>query len=472
MRAYFAALVAATGLWTLGCASDPEPPVACPAGNTIGGICAGAPAGALCDEDTCGDPGCSALVVVSNDGELANALTGAAPGSCVALRPGTYLEALVPTGVKLLGKGPDFVTVGHVGLAAGTDSLLRGVTVTSGGITVSAQNSTVDAVRVTNASGDGLTVAAGASATVTRSEISGSTRYATSAFDAAGLHIDGSVIVGSKGPGVWAQCGQEGCDCGSPPDVSVTNTVIRDTKVVGLALVGVHAALDNVEISDNTVDGSFQPGGGLAVWGCSVLGATGVRVLNNSNFGVLVDDSSATFTLSSTGVGLEVANNLRGIWAQHIGQTVSQTFTVEGATVTGNTGIGLGVDGSSLNVTVTSCTVSNTSLVSLPVLVGGVSAGAESVGDGVNWFGTSQMHIDGLTVSGSARASVLINGPVAPNSSLAHVTLEGNDLTLGILQQNLPANGTQPQVLASPPITTTSVEQLHIADGLGIPPEF
>jgi hypothetical protein len=209
------------------------------------------------------------------------------------------------------------------------------------------------------------------------------------------------------------------------------------------------------------------------VWGCSVVGATGVRVLNNSNFGVLVDNSSATFTLSSAGVGLEVSNNLRGIWAQHIGQANQQTVTIEGATVTGNTGVGLGVDGSSLNVSVTSCAVRDTSMVALPVLVGGVSAGAESVGDGVNWFGASQLKIDGLTVSNSARASVLINGPVAPNSSIARVTLEGNDLSLGILQQNLPVGGTQPQVGPSTPaITTAPGEQLHIADGLGIPPEI
>jgi hypothetical protein len=170
---------------------------------------------------------------------------------------------------------------------------------------------------------------------------------------------------------------------------------------------------------------------------------------------------------------LEVSNNLRGIWGQHISQTVSETLIVEGATVTNNTGIGLGIDDTSLGVTVTSCVVRDTSMVALPVLVGGVSAGAENVGDGVNWFGASQMAVDGLTVSGSARASLLIDGPVAPNSSLAHVTLEGNDLNFGILQQNLPPSGTQPQLGPStPPITTSTSEQLHIADGLGIPPEF
>ena len=83
------------------------------------------------------------------------------------------------------------------------------------------------------------------------------------------------------------------------------------------------------------------------------------------------------------------------------------------------------------------------------------------------------MRIDGLTVSGSARASVLINGPVAPDSTIARVTLEGADATFGILQQNLPADGMQPQVGPSAPaITTAPGEQLHIADGLGIPPEI
>ena len=473
MSKIWGAFVAAAALSGLGCTAEPAAPVAtCPDGNTIGGVCAGVPAGPLCDGDTCGDPSCSAVVVVGSDAELTAALASAAPGTCVQLNPGAYLHALVPAGVKLLGKGADFVSLAALDLGAGSDSLVRGLTVSSDGITVSGQNATIDAVRVTNASTDGITLAQGASATVSRSDVSGSARYAAAAFDVVSLHVADSVLSGAKGPGLWAQC-TGGCACTTPIDVTVSNTVIRDTKVVGLSLVGVNATLDDVEISNNTVDDQFQPGGGLAVSGCSTLTASGLSVHDNTNFGVLVDDSSASFHPSPDGMGLTVSNNLRGIWAQYIGQSAQQSFTVDGATVSGNTGIGIGIDGGSLNASLSNCTVSNTALVSLPALVHGVSAGAKDVGDGLNWLAVSQLTIDGLTVSNSARASVLIDGPVAGGSSIAHVTLEGNDLALGIVQQNLPQNGTQPAVGdAAPPIQSTTSEQFPIAIGLGIPPEF
>jgi hypothetical protein len=466
-------LVALAAWSGLGCTAEPEAPVAtCPDGNTIGGVCAGVPSTPLCDGDTCGDPSCSAVVVVGSDAELTAALQSAAPGSCVALSPGAYQHALVPAGVKLLGKGADFVSVGQVELGVGSDSLVRGVTVSSDGITVSGTNGTVDAVRVTNAATDGITLAQGASATVSRSDVSGSTRYAASAFDVVSLEVADSILSGAKGPGLWAQC-SAGCACTTPIDVTVRNTVIRDTKVVGLSLVGVAATLEDVEISNNTVDDQFQPGGGLAVSGCSTLTASGLSVHDNTNFGVLVDDSSASLQPSADGMGLTVSKNLRGIWAQYIGQSAQQSFTVDGATVSDNIGIGIGIDGGALNVSLTDCTVSNTAMVSLPALVHGVSAGAKDVGDGLNWLAVSHVTIDGLTVSNSARASVLIDGPVADGSSIAHVTLAGNDLALGIVQQNLPQDGTQPTVgEAAPPIQSTPSEQFPIAIGLGIPPEF
>jgi hypothetical protein len=375
-------------------------------------------------------------------------------------------------GVKLLGKGAELTSVGRVELAAGSDGLVRGVTVTAGGITVSGQNATIDAVRIADATIDGLTLAPGASATVSRSEISGSGRYAARAFDAASLQLDATVISGGNGPGLWAQCA-DGCDCTSDFTVTVSSTVIRNTKVVGMSLVGVTATLDNVEISAGSVDSGFRPGGGLSVSGCSMLDASGVRVIDNTHFGILVDDSSAHFRLTADGVGLVVSNNLRGIWAQNIGLSGQQSLTVDGATVTNNIGIGIGVDGQSLGATLTNCTVRDTTMTALPVLVRGVSAEAENVGDGLNWLGTSQMTVDGLTVSGSARASVLIDGPVAPGSSLARVTLEGNDVALGILQQNLAQGDTQPQIgAATPALTTSASELLSIPVPLGIPPEI
>jgi hypothetical protein len=45
------------------------------------------------------------------------------------------------------------------------------------------------------------------------------------------------------------------------------------------------------------------------------------------------------------------------------------------------------------------------------------------------------MTVDGLSLAGNARQSILIDGPVAAGSSIANVTLAGTDEQSGILQQ-------------------------------------
>ena len=67
----------------------------------------------------------------------------------------------------------------------------------------------------------------------------------------------------------------------------------------------------------------------------------------------------------------------------------------------------------------------------------------------------ARLQIDGLSVSGSARQSILIDGPVASGSSVAHVTLAGGDEKKGIVEQNF-SGGTAPAVGAGAPQVTQS----------------
>ncbi|MBI4702526.1 MAG: right-handed parallel beta-helix repeat-containing protein [Deltaproteobacteria bacterium] len=460
-------------LLAAGCSSEsqePGPlPVPCSAENTVAGVCAGVPAGALCDQEICATSGCSQVAVVGNDAELTSALAGAAAGSCVALRPGSYAEARLPAGVSLLGRGADFVTVGLVELGAGDGAAVRGLGVGAGGIKIDgATNAKIEAVRIGGSAGNGVEITAGSSVTIVGSTVQGSGKYGVSAFDAARISIDKSIIAGSKGPGLWAQC-QGGCKCaGTKIEASVTASIIRDNKIVGVSLVGAKGKFDAVDIAANTVDPSFTPGGGLSVSGCSELDASGVRVLDNTNFGVLIDDSSATLSGS-----VEISRNLLGIWVQHIGKSGAAQVALESCTLAGNTGVGVGIDGASSSVTIAQSVIRDTSLIDLPVLVGGVSAGAKKVGDGLNWLGVSQVSIQGLTVSGSARQSVLIDGAVADGSTIADAQLEGGDEGKGILQQNLADGGLKPTMSGTTPALQTSAdEQFAVPQSVTIPPQI
>ena len=457
-----------------GCSSGDESTTTdaiCPEGNSIGGVCAGVPAEALCDGDTCPVDSCSATTMVANDGELAAALAASQPGSCVTLVSGNYEDVVVPSGVRLLGKGADFVTVSRVELAAGSGSMVRGLTVGAGGLHVMGTTDVeIDAVRVSGTTSDGIEAAAGSRVTVSRSEITGAGRYSIGAMDAAGLTVQATVIELANGPGIWVQCAN-GCDCASEVDVTIADTVIRNTKVVGLSLVGVHATVSNVVIRDNSVNGSFQPGGGASISGCSVVEASGLSIVDNTNFGLLVDDSSATFQPASSGVSLEVTGNLRGVWLQHIGVSSTQQVLLDGATVSDNEGVGLGISDGALGVTLRACSIANTSMIALPVKVNGVSTGAQEVGDGLNWLDASQVVIDGLTVSNSARASLLIDGEVGEGSTVSTVSLSGGDEAKGIVQQNLPEGGRQPTVSDDAPSVDATLEEMYsVAEGLSIPP--
>jgi hypothetical protein len=93
------------------------------------------------------------------------------------------------------------------------------------------------------------------------------------------------------------------------------------------------------------------------------------------------------------------------------------------------------------------------------------------VGDGLNWFDASSVVLDGITLSGSARQSVLIDGDVGQGSSITNVTLEGGDELLGILQQNYTQGGVQPVVgSGAPPVSTAAAEVYPIAEKMGLPP--
>jgi hypothetical protein len=398
------------------------------------------------------------VYTVHSDSELASAIGAARAGSCIALVPGTYGDAILPVGVSLLGKGASFVGVNHIAMS-GTGVVVRGMTVRNGVELDSTVSAHIDSVRIAGSQGDGITFKNGASASIVNADIEGATTYGISAFGTGSVQIDRTYIGHGLGPGLWVEC-QAGCACVTKPTLTVTNTALQDNKIVGISLVATIGTLTNVDVTNNT-EANFKAGAGVSVSQCSSLEATNVNVLDNTGFGVLLDQSSGTLGTSGTNRGMRIERNLMGLWVQNLSSAGNQPVRIENCALDANVGVGLGVSGASNGVTIHGTVVTNTTSMVLPVLVNGVGAGSKDVGDGLNWLGLSGVSIDGLTLTNNARASFLIDGAVAPGSSIANVTLSGGDQQKGILEQNLPMGGRQPQVVSGAPAITVNMGEVY-----------
>jgi len=62
------------------------------------------------------------------------------------------------------------------------------------------------------------------------------------------------------------------------------------------------------------------------------------------------------------------------------------------------------------------------------------------------------------------------DGPVGEGSSISHITLAGGDEVCGIVQQNLPPAGQQPEITTSEAISTSSDESYPVPEDPPPPP--
>lgn len=449
-----------------GC-SDEQDPVTpevttCDEKNTLGDACAGVPSTPTGDQSAC-----ATVINVSAAAELDGAVSSAADGDCIVLGAGSYGVVALPAGVSLFGESADTVEVEAIEVSSGTSGI-HDVTVASGTITVrTGAEATISGTRVLESVQDGLLLEQGATVEVRSSEITGAGRYGISAFEAGSVTLDGTIIEDGDGPGIWISC-MAGCDCSSPVTSSIKNTIIRNNRIVGISFVGASGTLENVTVTDTRVGNSFEAGGGISASACSDIQATELTIASNADFGMLVDDS--TLDLASG----TIDDNLRGLWVQAIGVSQSSgSVNVTDTVISGNEGVGFGVDGGSVNVTIEKSQITDTKMVPLPVLVNGVSARALDVGDGLSWLGTSQVVARDLTLSNNARVGILIDGPVMSGSAIENLTATNMSGTLEILQQNLPMGGEQPATSGTTPaIESDSSERLAVPTEIAIPPSI
>lgn len=444
-----------------GCAEEDQTTVLgtpCEAAGDLGPTSDGLCETAFCTEGVA----CSSVVEVSQDADLPGALAGAAPGTCVALAPGSYGTVDLPAGVSLLGKGVAFVHVDGLTMAAGSGAVVRGVGVGSSGVVLNgAQAARLEQVCVAGSESNGIELAGGASVTVVSSEVQGSGVYGIKAFASGEVNVARTRIVGSGGPGLWAQCtasdAAAACDCTSSPSVSLDRVEVTGSALVGVSLVGVTATVGDLAVLDTAPYG-FEGGGGLSV-ACSELHGDGVRVEGTESFGVLLASSNGALGSTDEDRGIVIVGGHPGMWLMDI----SAGLRLENAAMSGSLGVGLGVSGDSKGIVIVGGRVDDTRS-SLEALVDG---GAESVGDGLSWSDAAQLSVDGLVLANNARQSVLIDGPVAEGSQLLNLDLQGADASSGILQQNADTGAASPSLGAGQQSFSKNAGQLI---GVAAPP--
>jgi len=426
------------------------------------GECIGVPLGPLCEESVCTDGvDCARVVTVASAGELDAAIRSASAGTCITVEPGDYSStASLPAGVSLLGQSADTVRVQGVEMIEGGGAVLRGVTTAhlliEGGTTA-----VVYGVRVEGSSDDAIRVQGNAAVALRRSEVLSGAGIGVRAIDHAWLAVERSVVLDTEGAGIWGQCGT-GCDCPGVSEISLHHVRVERAGGYGVALLGIVGTIDGIELLDTRTGADFAAGGGLSISGCSQVVADAVRVAKSSFLGVLVDHSSAQLGASLSGgdggEGLDVSGTSSGMVIS--GVESGQQVTIRNATLHDNAGLGFCVGGFSTDVSIFDSSVSNTSETTLPSGTGT----AARVGDGLQWTSGTRLVIDGLSLSGSQRQSMLINGAVLPGSRIDNLSLSGGDESTGILQQYAGSPSDAPEIGPGvPPVQQAAGQTLDVA---------
>ncbi|WP_437630265.1 right-handed parallel beta-helix repeat-containing protein [Sorangium sp. So ce854] len=452
---YMKLVVLAGGLgMLLGCGSS-DLPAACPPEDEIRGACAGVPRAPVCEAEMCaGEIPCAAILQVASDAALQSTAAGATSGACIALAPGSYGAVALPGGVSLLGRSADDVAVGEVTVGAGEGAVLRGFRASSLSIQ-GATGATIASVRVSGSPQDGVVVGPGSSVALIRSTIEGASRYGVHAVDPRAVSLDEVVIDASGGPGLWVASSS---DCAAPPErpaLDMKRSIVRGAHIAGLALFGVKATVRSVDVLATKVGESFSyglGGGGISVASCSEIDAKGLRVHDNSLYGVLVDGSTGTIGGTGPDEEAEIHRNVRGIWIQN----VTESFTLENAQLDQNKGAGIGLSGESRGVIICRSSVSRTQLKSMDTID---DISIRDVGHGLVWTERSSASVVDVELSSNALASVLIDGEA--DGELSRVVLSGGDETLGIVQQNVTSGAQKPLVTGGTPSLRFAEGEVH-----------
>jgi hypothetical protein len=392
----------------------------------------------------------SGETTVKDANQLANAMVG---GGCIRLEGGAYGAVQVPTGVQLVGASSAAVRFDNLSLE-GDASVCRATVAL--GVDVRGRGAELKYVSVVGGVKDAVVVHLDSSLRLIGSTVAGASRYGVSAFDAVGLEVVDSLIENNQGPGLWMQCAS-GCDCGHASELRMTNTLVTGNAVAGVSLAGTNAVFSGVQLTRTTVGDNFQHGLGLSVSGCSTLTADNLRVEDNADAGVVVSASDSAIDCA------HIARNLRGTWFQAGSEQGIGTALLRRATIEDNEGVGVGLCSwvglpGGGTVSIEDSRIVNTRCITLPVLIGGVSAGAEEVCDGVMWNGAVEAHFSNVQLVQNPRVQLLIVGPAV--GSLHDVTaIDGGPM----VQVNADGGSQPSRTGTTPPLESWADYQRGIA---------
>lgn len=433
---------------------DEAPSFDCDAEEKIDGRCVGARIETLCASGPCTTGSeCVSVKSVSDQPSLSAALAAAAPDSCVALAPGSYETADVPTGVKLLGPGYGKASVGTINVKlhatpTTAPAVIRGVTANFVALYTDAQPiaAQVDQSVIRNGAKAGssatapvaaIAVGAGNSLTISDSTIEQSTGYGLLATDALMVKLSRTLVRSNIKTGVWLQCTAQ-CQCATSVEAAVESSVVRSSGQYGVTMLGVKGSITSSSIRESRVPdgvvggGSKSEGAGLIVAACSDLTATKLGVQKNTNLGLFVSNAKALVGDPNAVAGehgiIIQGNGNYGAWLQDIDETLGQSAALHGALIDQNSMVGLGISGASRGIIIQGTQISNTSIGSNNV---NASGNPEKIADGICWRDGAQAALDAVTFAGNERMNLLLNQDAGDGSQVSGIIIQGSPGTAG-----------------------------------------
>ncbi|MBI2395405.1 MAG: hypothetical protein HYV09_37900 [Deltaproteobacteria bacterium] len=381
----------------LGCAGakdEPPPSTAiCGARPEIDGVCVGVSEAPICGATACTDGvTCARVHTVDGAAALDAAAAGAVSGDCLALLPGSYGALAVAPGVHVLGRGQTAVKVKSVRVSGAGRSLVRGISVESGGI-----------------------VSVRATLEIDRVAVRGAADRAIDVTDADVLVRETTLDGGGAG-GLVSRC-NGACAPGKRPKVTLRTTWLHDQRRLGVLARSVDVDLSHVVI-ERTHASSFLFGRGVEVAARSTIQARMVRIADSEDAAIAMFDSAGTL-----GPGLELLRPARGVHFQGLpeGGVVLDGFVVEDASA-----VAVSIGASSRGVTVRNGRLSRTKMLRVPVDIGGM----EDVGDGIEWGEGAQAFIEpSVRIETSARRPAVLKATAEGRFA---ATLAGGDERVGV----------------------------------------
>ncbi|HHH30382.1 MAG TPA: right-handed parallel beta-helix repeat-containing protein [Polyangiaceae bacterium] len=406
-----------------------------------------------CEPEACA---CSTILPVADAAALGSALSSASPGDCIELTGASYSDVIIPNGVQVISRRKSPPRLGSVTMAA--ESGLCGVAVGDGLVVgPGASDVTIRKVRVSDAPTRGIFFDEGASGRVADTTVEAAGEVGLLMGLSSDVTLERVAVLRSTYFGVAATCGSCECDEAPPFTVKMRKVAAVENKVSGMWFEGIDVQAEAIAIRDSAVGQSFDFGSGLTVR-CSRMIVRGLEAVDNADYGIGIFD--ADVTLEPGDIPFRVSGNLFGVWAIEVGATSSTLATLRGATIEDNAGAGVAIGGAFGPgiVELTEVTVRRTESIAIPVLVNGVSASAENVGDGILWLDGVETRLTDVEVADSERASLLINGASA--GTLDGVRFTGSDAGDAPLMQNY-FGGPEPTAAGETPDLVVTSEEIY-----------